>query len=695
MSIKGFTVEGQDYQYNYPNLDNLPEITPESIGAVSQEDFSAFEEEAESQIEQNKDDISALKSASYNLLDPTGITPYQSTARAELTRTGFIIKNTTEATYSRGYLYLTLEPNTEYTFSAKKHTTSGVAYVGYSEAPAEGEPFPSANIPLIGRTAPDDETISKTFTTTTGILVIRFYAAWDTAELGEVEYSEIMVVEGTEGKPYVRHVFAQDDEARNRVEAAEEKLTELDDLSGEVDDLKRAVLHKDNLAGRWANVSLVSSSGNLSATNTERSTLSIYVPKDVVSFSCRDVNSCVAAYRGSEYIGVWNGTDGFAKSFKNVDYVDFQKLFSDYPMYNFRIVVYCYPADIDQYITIMRTRYSDVLSVVSKINTLGKYIESYYKVAQGLDSNLIYAANTGLFAENIARDGVNAIHCSGLVYAALCKIVYQNSRYNGLSKNVNSGLFWMTDGSVPDLDYMPAPYIYPDFLRADQLAKYFDGKGELIPFDPVHNNIQPGDIVFYGGSGESGYKGVTHVCVALNYVELTGVIRAVDGSSGEKTDGSPAGVNYSQLAVANHNVYYTKINIVNEIGTTVKVSEGHTLPNQITAGSVKTVSDRRNLSYDNPFGFYTVIIDGPAMPDILYYVQELAYTGNGRDQNVSAISRQKTASDKQIINIAIPDTAHKLNAILINVQNNSDADIDLPTLRYRVYTGWLDADPEP
>ena len=467
------------------------------------------------------------------------------------------------------------------------------------------------------------------------------------------------------------------------------------ELTGEVDGLKSAVLHKDNLAGRWANVSLVSSSGNLSVTNTERSTLSIYVPKDVVSFSCQDVNSCVAAYQGSEYIGVWNGTDGFVKSFKNVDYVDFQKLFSDYPMYNFRIVVYCYPADIDQYITIMRTRYSDVLSVVSKINTLGKYIESYYKVAQGLDSNLIYAANTGLFAENVASDGVNAIHCSGLVYAALCKIVYQNSRYTGLSKNVNSGLFWMTDGSVPDLDYMPTPYIYPDFLRADQLAKYFDGKGELIPFDPAHNNIQPGDIVFYGESGGSSYKGVTHVCVALNYVELTDVIRTVDGSSGEKTDGSPAGVNYSQIAVAGHNVYYTKINIVNEIGTTVKVSEGHTLPNQITAGSSKTVSDRRNLSYDNPFGFYTVIIDGSAMPDIVYYLQTLAYTGSGRDQYVSAISRQKTASDKQIINIAIPDTTHKLNAILINAKNNSDTDVDLPTLRYRVYTGWLDADPEP
>lgn len=38
MSIKGFTVDGQDYQYNYPDLDNIPEITPESIGAASQEE---------------------------------------------------------------------------------------------------------------------------------------------------------------------------------------------------------------------------------------------------------------------------------------------------------------------------------------------------------------------------------------------------------------------------------------------------------------------------------------------------------------------------------------------------------------------------------------------------------------------------------------------------------------------------------
>lgn len=174
-------------------------------------------------------EVDDLRSASYNLIDPTGITPYQSSSDAELTRTGFVIRNTTAAAYSRGYLYLNLKPNTEYTFSAKKHTTSGVAYVGYSEAPGEGEPFPSANIPLISRTAPDDETITKTFTTTTGILVIRFYATWDTAELGEVEYSEIMVFEGTEEKPFARHVFAQDDEARN---AINDPQTGLDQKAG-------------------------------------------------------------------------------------------------------------------------------------------------------------------------------------------------------------------------------------------------------------------------------------------------------------------------------------------------------------------------------------------------------------------------------------------------------------------------------
>lgn len=193
------------------------------------------------QIEQNEDDISALKSASYNLLDPTGITPYQSTSRAELTRTGFVIRNTTATTYTRGYLYLNLKPSTEYTFSLRKHTTSGAGFVGYAEAPAEGEAYPSANTALVSRTDPDDETITKTFTTSNGIMIIRFYATWDVAELGEVEYREIMVFEGTEEKPYVRHVFAQDDEARNRVEAAEEKLTKLDDLSGEVDDLKSAL----------------------------------------------------------------------------------------------------------------------------------------------------------------------------------------------------------------------------------------------------------------------------------------------------------------------------------------------------------------------------------------------------------------------------------------------------------------------
>jgi len=460
-----------------------------------------------------------------------------------------------------------------------------------------------------------------------------------------------------------------------------------------VGELKSAIIYKDNLSNRWANVGLTSSNGNLAPATTPRSTLMVYVPKDVVSFSCESVNSCVSAFSDSEYIGVWNGVDGFAKSFTNVNFVDFQTLIENYPNYNYRITVYCYPADIDQYITILRTG-RDRIKTNSKINTLGKYIESYYKIAQGIGTNLVFASEKGLFAEELMADGVDAIQCSELVYAALCKIPYENSRYNGLSENVYSGPFWMTDGSVSGLDYMPTPYIYPDYLRADQLAKYFDGKGQLIPFDPNHNNLQPGDLVFVGSSAEN-YRGITHVCVALGYDDKNNVIITVESSAGTKPDGSPAGVNFVNRSLANNNVYYAKVDIVTENGLSYKISEGHTLSSSINANSSKTVSANRNLIYDLPSGFYTVIIDSQPTPSAVFMAQVMAYPGAERTNAVSIVARGKKVNSKQIINIAIPSTAYNLNSILINANNTSAETIELPSLHYRVYTGWLDTDPEP
>lgn len=462
----------------------------------------------------------------------------------------------------------------------------------------------------------------------------------------------------------------------------------------EMNVLWNGLVVKDNLIGRWNQVSLTSSSGDLSPTLNERSTLAIFVPNDVISFSCSTINSCVSAYNGSEYIGVLNQNNLFEKTFHNVDYVDFQYLFSTYPDYSFRITVYCYPNDIEQNITIYRSKRDDRIKVCDTINTLGKYIESYYKIAHGLETQLVYASNTGLFAESVTYDNVNAIHCSGLVYAALCKIYYNNSRYNGLEKNVNNGFFWKTDGSVSELDYMPSPYVYPDYLRADQLAKYFDGKGMLIPFNAEHNDLQPGDLVFISYNKQNNYKGITHVCVALNYSEYYNIIRTVDGSSKTKINGDASGVNYSELDVVPGHVYYAKPHIVQDVNFTLKIAEGCTLPNDINGGAGKTVSNGRNVMNNLPCGFYTIIIDGPASSDMLYYAQIISYPSNTYTDGDSNIAVPKNINAKQIIHFVVPETEYGLNVVYVNAKNMSENAQGVSPLNYRIFTGWIIEDPE-
>lgn len=470
-----------------------------------------------------------------------------------------------------------------------------------------------------------------------------------------------------------------------------ELVDEVDGLTDDVVDVLNAISGLDNLNGIWRQISFTSATGSMGLTALERSSTMIYVPHDVLSFTCPDINSCVSAWHNDEYIGVLDNNGEFKKAFTNVNTVDFQELFERYPNYEYRITVYCYPDDINEYVTI-RKKNSSQLDTQSMINTLGKYIESYYKIAQGEDTNLGYASRTGLFAESVSdSQGVNCIQCSELVYAALCKIMYNNSRYV-ITSNIPSRQGWSTDGSVADLNYNPSPYIYEDYLQADQLAKYFDGKGELITFNEDHNNMYPGDLVFYGVGTNNTYKNITHCCVALNYDQRNKSIRTVDGSEGAKVNGDPAGVNYSLLPVTNAHVYYARPHILTDPYTTSKIAEQYIPENSISSETGKTLTQYSIMVNLEP-GFYTAIIDDSACPNLLTYIQERCFRDTARTDYVDYMCRPLEVQAQQIIQFAVPESIGG-NEIFVNGANLSDVEILTPVIRCRIFKGWVADDPE-
>lgn len=445
---------------------------------------------------------------------------------------------------------------------------------------------------------------------------------------------------------------------------------------------------KDNLSGTWGQLSLTSSSGLIGVTVNPRATTMIFVPHDVITFSCSSANSCVSAWNKNEYIGVLGSDWIFRKQFTNINQVDFKKLFYMYPDYEFRITVYCVPSDIEKYVTILRSKQISPIVVRSKINTMGNYLEDYFNQAQNPNSVLAYSALKGLFAEDVKNEqDQNVIQCSELVYAVLCKIPFNKSRYE-IDYNIPSGQSWRTDGSVADLDYCPTPYIYEDYLQADQLAKYFHGKNQLIPFNLDHNNIKPGDIVFVAYGTNNNFLNITHCAIVVDFDKRFNTITTVDAGEVTKLDGTPAGVSYRRIS--SNSMYYAKIDIETEYNNTSKLSEGFIPASSLTAGQSKSLGTMVCTSLKP--GFYSLIIDGDIEDPVLTFLQQRIYTNDSLTEYQQFTVYSSDYRTKNIINFAIPYTDKF--TLFINAYNSTNNSVDVPVLNYRIYKGWLDADPE-
>lgn len=171
-----------------------------------------------------------------------------------ITKTGAYLESETGANKSSS-VYLTLKPQTEYIFRAKKHTTSGSGYIRANESNDGGKTYSALSSALVFMSSSDSDDLiySTEFTTTTGALRIIFFLTGTASATGKIEYSDIMVVEKSKDPGYfVPYVTSEDYELRGVIERLEIpeaenviKITENDFIQGTYDGRNGNVVSND------------------------------------------------------------------------------------------------------------------------------------------------------------------------------------------------------------------------------------------------------------------------------------------------------------------------------------------------------------------------------------------------------------------------------------------------------------------
>ena len=236
------------------------------------------------------------------------------------------------------------------------------------------------------------------------------------------------------------------------------------------------------------------------------------------------------------------------------------------------------------------------------IGPMVEVAETYFNQAYSADNQIVYESTCGIYTTPENGQGIKATVCSQFMQSLLMGIPYEESRYV-LNKNWES--YWgYTYDSTTDASFSG---VESDYLTSDQIAKYCDDKGWLIPFDEDHINIRPGDVVFYSTEGRTDkYLEITHCAICL-YLCTTGMYTIHAGSNNPRpVDGEDVGIAVERLDWDVYRPsYYARLPLISSRYANALVHiDYHTYEGTYTAGATKHIA---RLSFnDLQIGFYSI-----------------------------------------------------------------------------------------
>lgn len=238
--------------------------------------------------------------------------------------------------------------------------------------------------------------------------------------------------------------------------------------------------------------------------------------------------------------------------------------------------------------------------------------ETYFNIAYSPNDTILYRTLHGIYTEPEYDDEtyglVKATVCSQFSQSIINGIAYENSRYVQ-DKNVPSWWGYIFDSST-SAEFIEGGRGY---LQADQQAKYCAEKGWLVPFDRNHNNMKPGDMVFWADIEEhpDRYLGVVHCGICLDVYDdrATYIHSGWDvAKPSSEGDYSEAGIDvftwsYNSYAPS----HYARIPIIPSDYSVDLINENKTRYSGTYSGSSAYIESFNFSKNPLPIGFYSII----------------------------------------------------------------------------------------
>lgn len=229
--------------------------------------------------------------------------------------------------------------------------------------------------------------------------------------------------------------------------------------------------------------------------------------------------------------------------------------------------------------------------------------ETYFNQAWSAGNQIIYLTEHGIYTDPTDENDVKATVCSQFAQSIINGISYDNSRYV-LSDNISDWWGYIFDSST-------GAYFTGNrgYLLSDQQAKYCDDKGWLVPFDEEHNNLKPGDLLFWADpERDDKYLGIVHCGICL-YLVSTGVVIIHSGwNQARPIDGEDVGIDvYKYDYAVFRPSHYASLPIVPSDYKTTLIKE-NTAEHSGTYDTTSALVESFSFVDDPlPMGFYSLL----------------------------------------------------------------------------------------